>query len=96
MGHEKQCNSYQTFPLPPVRLLVRLPHSLAHPHALTSSQPGSPGASLPPLSPEVCKDVEREADQLFRSHTVEEIKSIARDKRLEIDRRREDLRQMVG
>ena len=41
-------------------------------------------------------DVERDTDTLFREHGVEEIKEIEKQTRLDIDSRREDLRQMVG
>ena len=40
--------------------------------------------------------VEKDTDNLFCSHTVEEIKKIEQQTRLDIDRRKEDLRQMVG
>ena len=40
--------------------------------------------------------VERDTDELFRSNTVQEIKQIEQQTRLDIDRRKEDLRQMVG
>ncbi len=40
--------------------------------------------------------VEKDTDELFCSHTVQEIKQIEQQTRLDIDRRKEDLRQMVG
>lgn len=49
---------------------------------------GSPG--------DVLGGVERDTDELFRSNTVQEIKQIEQQTRLDIDRRKEDLRQMVG
>lgn len=50
--------------------------------------PGSPGGMM--------GGVEKDTDNLFCSHTVEEIKKIEQQTRLDIDRRKEDLRQMVG
>ena len=50
--------------------------------------PGSPGGTL--------GGVEKDTDNLFCFHTVEEIKKIEQQTRLDIDRRKEDLRQMVG
>lgn len=70
-----------------------------------SSQPATspPGLSVfksleSPGSPveEVMGGVEKDTDGLFRSRSVEEIKRIEQQTRLDIDRRKEDLRQMVG
>lgn len=44
----------------------------------------------------VVGSVEKDTDDLFCSRTVEEIKQIEQQTRLDIDRRKEDLRQMVG
>ena len=41
-------------------------------------------------------DVEKDTDRLFRDHGIEEIKRIEKQTRLDIDSRREDLRQTVG
>jgi hypothetical protein len=41
-------------------------------------------------------DVEKDTDKLFRDHRIEEIRQIEKQTRLDIDSRREDLRQMVG
>ncbi len=57
---------------------------------LTPATPGSPSVATPTW------DVERDTDILFREHGVVEIKEIEMQTRLDIDRRREDLRQMVG
>ena len=54
------------------------------------SSPGSPGLGG------VVGGVEKDTDELFCSHTVQEIKQIEQQTRLDIDRRKEDLRQMVG
>ena len=70
--------------------------------ATGSSSPQSPGLSMfkslgSPGSPVgVVGGVEKDTDDLFRSHTVDEIKRIEQQTRLDIDRRKEDLRQMVG
>ena len=53
-----------------------------------SSPVSSPGGVL--------GGVEKDTDELFCSHTVQEIKQIEQQTRLDIDRRKEDLRQMVG
>ena len=52
--------------------------------------PGSPGVATPTW------DVEKDTDTLFRLHGIEEIKQIEKQTRLDIDSRREGLRQMVG
>lgn len=52
---------------------------------------GSPGSPVG-----VVGGVEKDTDDLFCSHTVLEIKKIEQQTRLDIDRRKEDLRQMVG
>lgn len=41
-------------------------------------------------------DVEKDTDTLFCLHGIQEIKQIEKQTRLDIDSRREDLRQMVG
>ena len=55
-----------------------------------SSSPGSPGVATPMW------DVEKDTDTLFREHGIQEIKQIEKQTRLDIDSRREGLRQMVG
>ena len=41
-------------------------------------------------------DVEKDTNNLFRDHGIEDIKKIEEQTRKDIDSRREDLRQMVG
>lgn len=55
-----------------------------------TSTPGTPGVATPTW------DVEKDTNTLFQEHTIEEIKQIEKQTRLNIDSRREDLRQMVG
>lgn len=66
--------------------------SLASPPGLSMfkslDSPGSPVG--------VMGGVEKDTDNLFCSRTVQEIKQIEQQTRLDIDRRKEDLRQMVG
>ena len=41
-------------------------------------------------------DAEKDTSALFCSHSIEEIRQIEQQTRLDIERRKEDLRQMVG
>ena len=59
-------------------------------HSSNPTTPGSPSAATPTW------DIEKDTDALFCEHSVEEIKQIEKQTRLDIDSRREDLRQMVG
>lgn len=54
---------------------------------------GKTGATSP-ITP--TWDVDKDTNRLFQEHGVDEMKEIEKQARLDIDRRREDLRQMVG
>ena len=41
-------------------------------------------------------DVETDISALFSKHTIEEVRQIEQKTRLDIERKKEDLRQMVG
>lgn len=70
------------------------PKSISPPTRLvfgkSAGTPESPGVATPTW------DAEKDTDTLFRLHGIEEIKQIEKQTRLDIDSRREGLRQMVG
>ena len=65
-------------------------------YAPTSSSPlmGGKIGATPPSIP--TWDVNKDTDRLFREHRISEVQEIEKQTRLDIDQRREDLRQMVG
>jgi len=72
------------------RQLTRLGSSSNEAHS-PSSPTNSKWAPVSPIG-----DVDKETNRMFQEHTVEEMKDLEKKTRLDIDRRREDLRQMVG
>ena len=66
---------------------VSSPGRVAQPQA-THANKGTP------VSP--TWDVNKDINRMFQEHTIEEMKGLEKKTRLDIDRRREDLRQMVG
>ena len=72
------------------RQLVRLGSS-SNGTQSSRSPMNSKGSPVSPIG-----DVDKETNRMFQEHTVEGMKELEKKTRLDIDRRREDLRQMVG
>ncbi len=69
------------------------------PASNSKGKPSPNGAQFPSstgVSTSNIRNVDGDTDLMFKEHTVEEMKELEKKTRLDIDRRREDLRQMVG